>query len=236
MDTTLVLVGVACIIGAIVGGGVKLVQVELSPVASLWRQLMLGGFGMVLVLSGLVAGGRISLTGGKDVAPPDMAKDGSTALVEPDARHEPGVRSSPSAEATIVSTSLATPSPDEARPVFEPTRGDLPSKVDIFWCAGDQGDANAEVAERIAPTLNATAEIARVRVRPLGQATNAGASYRIFRRIVRYDPGERAAAEQIARLASDAGGVTFRAEPALPGSPSIDYLSVFVCTSGRTRA
>ena len=44
-------------IGAIIGGGVKLVQVELSPVTSLWRQLLLGLFGVGLVIWGLNSGG-----------------------------------------------------------------------------------------------------------------------------------------------------------------------------------
>jgi len=56
MNTILILIGVGCIIGAIIGGGVKLVQIELSPVASLWRQLLLGLFGIILVVSGIVAG------------------------------------------------------------------------------------------------------------------------------------------------------------------------------------
>jgi hypothetical protein len=35
---------------------VKLVQIELSPVTSLWRQILLGCFGIVLVVSGVIAG------------------------------------------------------------------------------------------------------------------------------------------------------------------------------------
>lgn len=56
MNTTLILIGIVCIIGAIIGGGVKLVQIELSPVASLWRQLLLGCFGLVLIAAGVIAG------------------------------------------------------------------------------------------------------------------------------------------------------------------------------------
>jgi hypothetical protein len=41
MYETLLLVGIACIIGAIVGGGLKLVNVELPLIASLPRQMLL---------------------------------------------------------------------------------------------------------------------------------------------------------------------------------------------------
>ena len=54
MAIALVLAGVACIIAAIVGGGVKLRDVEFPTVKSLWRQLMLGGFGVLLALAGAV--------------------------------------------------------------------------------------------------------------------------------------------------------------------------------------
>ena len=60
-------------------------------------------------------------------------------------------------------------------------------------------------------------------------ATNARADYGIHADIVRFDPGERAAADAIARLASRSSGRSFEAAPALPGTPSIGYLSVFVC-------
>ena len=54
MVIALVLAGVACIIAAIVGGGVKLRDVEFPTVKSLWRQLMLGGFGVLLAFAGAV--------------------------------------------------------------------------------------------------------------------------------------------------------------------------------------
>jgi len=59
MDITLVLIGVACIVGAIAGGGVKLVQVELNPVTSLWRQGLLAAFGAVISILGLMHGGYL---------------------------------------------------------------------------------------------------------------------------------------------------------------------------------
>ncbi|MEO6093965.1 MAG: YARHG domain-containing protein [Novosphingobium sp.] len=75
----LILIGLGCIIGAIIGGGVKLVQVELSPVTSLWRQLLLGVFGIGLVIWGInthqpppsaVADPSKIVTSGERVEPP----------------------------------------------------------------------------------------------------------------------------------------------------------------------
>lgn len=59
MDTALVLLGVVCIIGAIVGGGIKAVQLEMGQVASIARQVTLATFGVVLCILGLMLGGHI---------------------------------------------------------------------------------------------------------------------------------------------------------------------------------
>jgi hypothetical protein len=45
----LVSAGIACIIGAIVGGGLKAFGIELPVLQTLWRQLALAGFGGVLL-------------------------------------------------------------------------------------------------------------------------------------------------------------------------------------------
>ena len=66
MAIALVMVGVACIIAAIVGGGVKLRDVEFPTVQSLWRQLLLGGFGLLLSLAGAVVATK---------DPPEVAAD-----------------------------------------------------------------------------------------------------------------------------------------------------------------
>ena len=68
-----------------------------------------------------------------------------------------------------------------------------------------------------------------MRVRPLQQTTNAQSSYGITANIVRFGPGEHPAVDALARIASEASGFEFAAAPALPGSPSIGYLSIFVC-------
>lgn len=49
MGQTILLIGIACIIGGIIGGGVKMVGVEFREFPSLGRQVALAGFGAVLV-------------------------------------------------------------------------------------------------------------------------------------------------------------------------------------------
>ncbi|WP_374943961.1 hypothetical protein [Sphingomonas sp.] len=225
MDTTLILIGVGCIIGAIVGGGVKLVQVELAQVSSLWRQSMLGLFGVILVGSGLLAGGHVRL--------PDAGRAVAAQPVEVAAADRAFTRpvqatGQPAMVTTQPKPLVQAQEPGERR---VPEGALLPGKVDIFWCEtdADGGAAHRDRAERIAPALRDTGGVGRVRVRALAAATNARSDYGIDADIVRFDPDERAAADAVARLATRASGSGFAAVPALPGSPSIDYLSVFVC-------
>ena len=72
MVIALVLAGVACIIAAIVGGGVKLRDVEFPTVKSLWRQLMLGGFGVLLAFAGAVVA--------SEAPPAPSSEEGDLAL------------------------------------------------------------------------------------------------------------------------------------------------------------
>ena len=53
METALILIGVACVIGAIIGGGMKLQVLEMGKLDSLWRQFILAVFGIALILWGL---------------------------------------------------------------------------------------------------------------------------------------------------------------------------------------
>ena len=55
MQDIVLVIGLACLIGAIVGGGLKVVNVELPLVASLPRQILLGMVGGVLILGALVS-------------------------------------------------------------------------------------------------------------------------------------------------------------------------------------
>lgn len=50
MSGTLLSVGIACIIGAIVGGGLKAFGIEIPALSSVRRQILLGGVGVLLVL------------------------------------------------------------------------------------------------------------------------------------------------------------------------------------------
>ncbi len=55
MKQTLLVAGLACIIGAIVGGGLKGFGIEVPAVGSRVRQLMLGFLGVVLIVVGVIA-------------------------------------------------------------------------------------------------------------------------------------------------------------------------------------
>ena len=146
----------------------------------------------------------------------------SRAAPEQQAEDGPGANTadhSPSANTDVLTWI------DNAQPKRERSNR-LVGKVDVFWCATPRA---ADAAGRIGGALVATHSIDRVQVRPLPAATNARADYQISGNIVRFDPGEEAIAATLARLATNASGRRFDPAPALPGSPSIDYLSVFVC-------
>jgi pyruvate/2-oxoglutarate dehydrogenase complex dihydrolipoamide acyltransferase (E2) component len=229
LDTTLILIGVGCIIGAIIGGGVKLVQIELSQVKSLWRQSLLGAFGVILILWGLISGGHLTFGAQPAVTPPPTDATQSPPAeprkdAEPQKAAETPEPKPSQADNASPASSPSTSTPPPARPTA------APYKVDIFWCVTDDGGAaNQAIAARILPALETSPLVSRARSRPLSQATNAQSSYSIIANIVRYDPGEAPMADQIAGLASQASGTSFAPAHALPGSPSIDYLSIFVC-------
>ena len=58
MDKTtgaiLVVIGVVALFAAIVGGGIKIKEIEVGSVPSLWRQGLLGLFGIVVAVTGAV--------------------------------------------------------------------------------------------------------------------------------------------------------------------------------------
>jgi hypothetical protein len=233
LDTTLILIGVGCIIGAIIGGGVKLVQIELSQVKSLWRQSLLGAFGVILILWGLISGGHLTFGTPADVTPPP-ADTSKSPPAEPQKTNEPEKTGEPQKAADATPPKPAdnqpTTSPPPASSPPPALSAATPYKVGIFWCVTDDGGTtNQAIAARILPALEASPLVSRARARPLSQATNAQSSYSITANIVRYDPGEAPMADQIARLATQASGTEFAPAHALPGSPSIDYLSIFVC-------
>jgi len=54
MSTTLLTAGIACFIAAIVGGGLKAFGIEIPVLNSRFRQLALGGFGIILTFAGFL--------------------------------------------------------------------------------------------------------------------------------------------------------------------------------------
>ena len=56
----LILIGAVAIFAAIVGGGIKIQQIEVGSVQSKWRQWLLAGFGLIIGITGLglVVNGR----------------------------------------------------------------------------------------------------------------------------------------------------------------------------------
>ncbi|QXQ07911.1 hypothetical protein KX816_07945 [Sphingosinicellaceae bacterium] len=203
-------------------------QVELRAFDSLQRQILLGVFGIILVAAGLIMG--------NGVEPSKLATESSTPSKAPE--KAPEVTDAPA-------VSVATPSSEPTRTRVAPADAPaapsaastphtgaeaLPSKVDIFWCeSGDGSGDNREAGTRVGAALQSDGRVARVRVRPLSLATNARPDYSIGNDIVRFDPGERGEATILASLATGASGRAFAPAPALPGTPSVDYLSIFVC-------
>lgn len=57
MNTTLITAGIACIVGAIVGGGLKAFAIEIPALHSGTRQIALGGFGVILLAASLPLNG-----------------------------------------------------------------------------------------------------------------------------------------------------------------------------------
>jgi hypothetical protein len=225
LETTLILIGVGCLIGAVIGGGVKLVQVELRPVDSVKRQILLAGLGIALIVAGLIAGGHFpglgggsTTEGGNETVP--AGNSGETIASPEQAKETP-----PPADADAdAKKQTATSSPGPDKPVAV-------SRIDIFWCVGeDAGAAREGVANRVSVGLRSgLANSPTVRIRPLSAQTNAQPDYDIHADIVRYDPGELDAAQIVSTLATGSSGRSFNPEHALPGTPSVDYLSVFVC-------
>ncbi len=50
----LLVIGVVAIFAAIVGGGIKIQQIEVGSVQSKWRQWLLAAFGLVISLTGMI--------------------------------------------------------------------------------------------------------------------------------------------------------------------------------------
>lgn len=90
METMLVVIGVGCVIGAIVRGRVKISSFEIGELPSLWRQFVLLVFGAGLILLGLnlrkeneANGFAAANVGTADASEADSAADAGPAEAVP---------------------------------------------------------------------------------------------------------------------------------------------------------
>lgn len=78
METTLVTAGIVFVAAAIIGGGLKAFQIEIPAIDTLFRQLLLGGFGVALILIGTIGldTGGSSATGPEPPSGPPWGETG----------------------------------------------------------------------------------------------------------------------------------------------------------------
>ena len=116
MGAALILIGVGCMIAAIVGGGVKLQQLEVGTVKSLRRQTMLGLFGALLSTIGLALnlGYFDTPIGGPAAAPANVAEPG--ANLAPLAANVAAAETNAAQALANVAAPPSKPAPDNAPP------------------------------------------------------------------------------------------------------------------------
>ncbi len=155
-----------------------------------------------------------------------IPKTGSAASSENDSRGSTTLARSTDSESrdlAPVNNGTEEGGGDPTMPVY------FPSRVDIFFCQNRDATNARLAAQRISHAIWNTPGLKRVAIRPLSETKNAQPDYRMHSNIVRYDPGERRTAEALANMAANASRLDFAAQPTLPGKPSLDYLSVFIC-------
>ncbi len=74
METVLLSAGIACLIAAIVGGGLKAFGIEIPMLQSLARQLLLGTFGTILVVISFATSSPPKPPDGKTSPPPSPTR------------------------------------------------------------------------------------------------------------------------------------------------------------------
>ena len=133
MDTILVLIGVGCIIGGIIGGGLKLQVIEMGKLESLWRQALLAGFGVVLTIFGLVMGGKVDPF--KSNAPqPQIATRSAEPLASP---QQPSSRpQSPPVEANGEKSNQLVVADENTQPF---------KLAEVYWSSIEKDDASNTV-------------------------------------------------------------------------------------------
>ena len=104
VDYVLVSTGIACLIAAIVGGGLKAFGTEIPQLASVRRQMLLGALGMLLLGVGLW-----SRPGGQAPAPDDPPKGVESNLSSPTAARTCGDAAPLAARLANYVRSLAEP-------------------------------------------------------------------------------------------------------------------------------
>ncbi|GAB3245550.1 KGGVGR-motif variant AAA ATPase [Chitinimonas naiadis] len=95
--------------------------------------------------------------------------------------------------------------------------------VDVFYCGGEQSP-NRQLADSAAAQADSPN---RWRVRPLPDATNAQPGYGIKSDLVRFNPSEREAGEQLRLRVQQTLGQDIAAQEIAYDTPN--YLSVFIC-------
>jgi hypothetical protein len=101
----LLVIGVVAMFAAIVGGGIKIQQIEVGSVQSKWRQWLLGAFGLVVGVVGLAM-----------VLPDDKTSTGEADNVAAADENTPAEEASNAADDTATAengTTESTPAVDE---------------------------------------------------------------------------------------------------------------------------
>lgn len=114
IDTILIGGGVACLIAAIIGGGLKGFGVELPALESMGRRVALGVLGAGLLAASYFSGGYLSRIGYQEPAPAVA----EAAAVEPASAEAPAADAA--TEAATTPEVAATEAPADAAPADDP--------------------------------------------------------------------------------------------------------------------
>lgn len=125
--TSLLVIGLACIIAAIVGGGLKLMHIEMPALNSVPRQLLLAAVGIVIVVASVMVDGDPS-TG------PTAGNGAGGTTTEPDRPQVPGTGSEQDTRSPDVSPR------GETTLEFSPDRGPAGTTVTVSGAGFQPGE------------------------------------------------------------------------------------------------
>jgi hypothetical protein len=137
MQNTLLTAGIACVMAALIGGGLKAFTIEIPVLSSITRQVVLGVFGLVLIGIGVIRGGSID----RPSSPGPTSAPSAGKATETPRTQEPGQKGPSSGP-----SSVETPSPATGRQValekvvFRLPGDGIPmnnARVGPFCCTGD---------------------------------------------------------------------------------------------------